>query len=334
MKPVVSVNIVTFNGEKYIKDCLNSVFGQSYRKVEVLVIDNNSEDKTKEILEEISGSKNSKIPKIKKIFNQTNLGFSKAHNEGIKRSKGEYILCLNQDVVLDKNFLEESVFVLEKDKKIGALQGKLLRKEEPDRIDSAGLVIFKNRRVINRAQGEKDEGGFDKEEEVFGVDGAAPVYRREALEDAKIKDEYFDEDFFCYKEDVDLSWRMRLFGWKCFYEPQAIGWHWRGAGERATKEIIKILKERKKLSLFAKTLSFRNQRLMQIKNELPLLFLRNFPQILIKEICSWLYVIFFEKYGLRSVGKLLEKIPAALRKRRIIMERKRASVGEMQKWFR
>jgi len=326
---LVSINILTYNGQDLIEPCLNSVLKQTYKNFEVLVIDNASDDET---------LKRAKNFPVKTIENKKNLGFSAGHNIGIKQSRGGYVLCLNQDIVLDKDFLKHIVEIMEKDDKIGSVQCKLLKIRDINRpksktIDHTGLVILKNRRVIARGQGERDKKQY-KAEEVFGVDGAAPIYRRKALEDIKINDEYFDEDFFAYKEDVDLAWRLRLYGWKAVYQPKAVAYHLRTAGERAVKNYISIAKERRKLSKFAKFYSFKNDRLMRIKNELPDLFLRDILYIIIKEIGAWAYVLIFERYTWKAIKSLIKQIPKARKKREIIMAKKRVEVKAMGKWFK
>lgn len=331
---LVSVNILTYNGQDLIKQCLESVLGQSYLDIEILVIDNASEDETiKRIMNCESG--------IRIIKNKKNLGFSAGHNIGIKESRGEYVLCLNQDVVLDKDFIKNAVEAMEKDEKIGSVQSKLYKQDKI--LDTTGLMMFKNRRVVCRGQGKEDRGQYDgpstssgresEIREIFGVDGAAPLYRRTALEDTKINNEYFDEDFFMYKEDVDLAWRLRLYSWKAVYEPRAIGYHLRGAGERAVKNYVSVALARRKISEFAKFHSFKNQRLMQIKNELPALFFCHFCCIVIKEVGAWLYVLVFERYTWKAIKELFKQVPIAWKKRRIIMKKKRVGVKEMAKWF-
>ena len=345
-KSLVSVNILTYNGQNLIGPCLESALKQVYSTIEILIIDNASEDET---LKQVTRYKiqDTKFP-ISIIKNKENLGFAAGHNIGIKECKGEYVLCLNQDAVLDKDFVRNAVETMEVDGKIGAVQGKLYKSNrqgvtDKELLDTTGLVIFKNRRIINRGQGEKDKGQY-KRGEVFGVDGAAPLYRRKALEDVRLpilrgatpktdKFEYFDEDFFAYKEDVDLAWRMRLYGWKAVYEPEAIGYHLRGAGEKAVKTPIAIIKGRRKISKFAKFYSFKNKRLMQIKDELPGLFFCHFFSIIINEIAVWSYVLFFETYTLKAIKSLIKEIPIARRKRKIIMARKKAGIREMKKWF-
>ena len=329
--PLVSVNILTYNGENLIEDCLKSVLEQTYPNIEVLVIDNASTDNT------LSRIKNQESG-IRIVQNDKNLGFAAGHNIGIKESGGEYVLCLNQDVVLDKDFIKYGVEAMEKDHaslaggdKIGSVQGKLYQRDKI--LDVTGLMMLKNRRVIARGQGQEDKGQYNKSEEIFGVDGAAPLYRRRVLEDTKINNEYFDEDFFCYKEDVDLAWRMRLYGWKAVYEPRAIAYHLRGAGERAVKNYISVALARRKISEFAKFYSFKNDRLMRIKNELPGLFSCHIFAILIKEIGAWLYVLFLEHYTWKSIKALIKEASNAWRKRKIIMTKKRANAKEIKKWF-
>ena len=358
-----SINLLVYNGLKFLPQCAESVLNQSYKEYDFLIIDNNSTDGSRDYLKILQRS----MPHIKIIFNETNAGFAAGHNQGIGKSDSEYILCLNQDIILDKDFLKNAVEILNKDGKIGALQPKLLRLKEIDNelrktdiIDTTGLIMFKNRRIINRGQGKnfsifppkadpaqwRDD--FQFSEEIFGADGATPVYRRSALEDVKIpifraipRDirenqrlyEYFDEDFFIYKEDVDLAWRMRLYGWKTVYAPDAIGWHARGAGDSAKTKYLDVIKERRKISQFSKYYSFKNQRLMQIKNEFPLLLFAHLLWWLPKEIASWFYVLIFEHYTIKAIKELITQIPKILRKRKFIMKNKKISVKEMKKWF-
>ena len=339
--PLVSINLITYNSQKYLNDCLGSIFSQTYPNLEILIIDNASTDETPNYLKKMP-----KKPNLKIVFNKKNIGFSAGHNYGIKNSKGDFILCLNHDVALDKDFIKKAIEVIQKDDKIAAVQGKLLRWNTGNPIsnnfndyniskiiDTSGLAIFKNRRIINKRQGQINEKQFEEIEEIFGADGAAPLYRRKALEDVKINNEYFDEDFFCYKEDVDLAWRLRLYGWKAMYQPNSIALHDRTSGESTTLNYIGIIKERLKINKFSKYLAFKNQRLMQIKNEQIWLLGRHLPWFLPKEIISWIYVLIFERYTWKAIKDLFRQMPSAFRKRKIIMSKKRVDACEMKKWF-
>lgn len=353
---LVSINIVAYNEEENIEKSLSSAFNQSYKPIEVFLIDNASRDRTVEKAKEIYKKSDKSVP-FSIIENAGNFGFGGGHNVGFKKSTGDFVLCLNADCELDKDYVQCLLEVFEKDKSISAAQGKLANPRTGG-LDTTGLLIFKNRRVINRGQGEEDKGQYEKPEEIWGVDGAAPIYRRAALEDTKIPIqnnrgrvsvesdltpvesdstpadyEYFDEDFFAYKEDVDLSWRMRLLGWKMYYEPRALAYHDRSAGEGTSKKFLEIARARRGINDFAKYHSFANQRLMQIKNETPLLFLKHAPLILAKEVVSWPYVLIFERYGIKSAAKFFRFFLQTLRKRKFVMAKKRIKDKEMEEWF-
>ena len=341
---LISVNLLLYKPGNYLKPCLDSILAQSYKNFELLIIDNASSDETVEQVKKTLGAFPVDI-KWRLIVAEKNLGFSAGHNLGIRESRGELIALVNQDVILDQYFLENIVNVFQDDKNVGSSQGKLLRlKVDGDKlekgamIDNTGLVILKNRRIIARGQGQADDGQFNRPEEIFGVDGALPVYRRTALEDIKIsldgKSEYFDEDFFAYKEDVDLAWRLRLYGWQAIYEPKALAWHARTAGDSARTSYVGIIKERLKINQFGKYHAFKNQRLMQLKNEQAGLLFRHLIYWLPKEIASWVYVILFEHYTWESIRELFRLAPRAWQKRGIIMTHKKVSDEEIKKWFR
>jgi len=349
MSVAVVISLVTYNGEKWIERCLEAIKKQSYKNWQVFAVDNNSQDKTVELIKKI-------MPETDLIVNQENLGFSAGHNQNIRRMSKEakYILCLNQDAILDVNFLVHTVAALEKNPRVGALQGKLLRfkiydlrfKNDDNNqiIDTTGLIVFKNRQVANRGQGEVDQGQYDKSEEIFGADGAAPVYRVSALKVVATpllvsplkkggeSDEYFDEDFFAYKEDVDLSWRLRLAGWQIIYEPRAMAWHGRSVSGDAIG-LKNIRRQRRQISRFFRLHSWQNHYYMLLKNELPSLFWRHFLYIFWRQLKISLYILLFEPWMLKSIHRFFRTAYLMLAKRKIIMAKKIASVEEMKKWF-
>ncbi len=345
MKPLISVNLLLYKPGLYLAPCLESILAQSYDNFELLIIDNNSGDgtaaKTQAIIN-AAQQRGEKIPFYKIIANKENLGFAGGHNLGIFESRGKLVALINQDVILDGDFLKEAVELF-RDERVGSVQAKILRLKvnenltKTDIIDTTGLVILKNRRIIARGQGRQDRGQDDKIEEVFGVDGALPVYRRAALEDAKIeiggKSEYLDEDFFAYKEDVDLAWRLKLLGWKAYYSPRVTAWHARTSGDSEAINYFAIIRERLKIGQFAKYLSFKNQRLTQIKNEQPGLLFRHLIYWLPKEMASWFYVFLFEHYTWRAINDLFRQAPRAWQKRKIIMAGKKIDEKEMEQWF-
>jgi GT2 family glycosyltransferase len=138
-----------------------------------------------------------------------------------------------------------------------------------------------------------------------------------------------------YKEDVDLAWRLLLAGWRARYVPGAVGWHARGTGTgRETRTDWQIVRHGRSVPLWVKRMSWRNQRLMQVKNELPDLFLEDLPVIAWREVRSMAYLLLFEPRRLTALPDTIRLVPGALRRRRWIMRRRRASPAEIRRWFR
>ena len=149
----------------------------------------------------------------------------------------------------------------------------------------------RDRRAVSRGQGLPDGPGHQHAEAIWGVDGPVPAYRLSALREAALARpdgslEVLDEDFFLYKEDVDLAWRLRLLGWAAWYEPAALGWHGRGSGGTGATTMLDIARTNRGVSSRVRRLSWRNQRLMQIKNEEPRDYLRDLPWIWRREVLS------------------------------------------------
>ena len=221
---VVSVTIVTYNSGRFIKRCLESVLDQQYPFKEIIVIDNNSSDGTIDILEPFED-------RCRIVYNEENIGFAAAQNQAISLSTAEWVLTLNPDVLLLQGFIEALVAAGSLDGRVGTVCGKLLTMtagfEFPSEplVDSTGIYFTPNLRHLDRGSLEVDNGHFRSYEYVFGATAAAALYRREMIDDISINDEFFDNDFFVYREDADVAWRAQLMGWKCLYAPYAKGYH-------------------------------------------------------------------------------------------------------------
>lgn len=314
-----------------LDSCIKSLQAQTYPNKEIIFIDNLSTDGSCEFVQE-------NFKDVIAVCNTVNLGYSEGANQGIKMAKGEYVMLLNPDIIFEKDYLEKCIAKMEENKKIAAICGKIYKYDFQNNratnlIDTAGLFCYRNRRVIDNGQGLEDEGQFDQAKEVFGISGACPLYRKAALEDVKIEGEYLDKDFFMYKEDVDISWRFHLFGWTCYYLPSALAYHGRGTGvlQRFTYE--QVAKNREKLSPFQKSYSYKNQRLMQLKNEMFTNFLQDFFPIMFKEIAMYGWMVVKEPYLWKWWLKMWQQVPSILRKRRYIMKNKRVDAKEMKKWL-
>lgn len=332
-QPKITIVIIHYNTPHYLKTCLGSIFDQTYKNLEVIFIDNDSPEKTG-----LHFVQQNYEDKVKIIANDENIGYAAAANQGIEKAKGDYIVITNPDIIYTSTYFEKIIEPMQKDPQIAAITGKVYKydfeNDKPTKIiDTVGLFAYKNRRIIDDGQGLLDEGQFEVEGEVFGVSGACPLYRKKALQDVKILGEYMDEDFFMYKEDVDLSWRFLLYGWKNYYYPKAIAYHGRGTGIHKRFTAKQTLKNRKKLSKFQRKYSFRNQLLMEKKNEMWRTFFGDFFPIMFKKILTPLYITFREPHLWGSYLSYLTKLPRILKKRRIIMENKRVSTAEIRRWF-
>lgn len=316
MKDTVSVIIINWNNKSYIEKCINSIIQQTFKNIELIFIDNNSKDNSYEYFCE-------KYPKQNfiKIKNDNNLGYSGAANQGIDIANGEYVMIINPDIVMEPDFVDKLYAYTISDDSIAAVSGKLLKYDftndkKLNYIDSAGIVMFRSRRCIDRGQNEEDLGQYNSTEQVFGVCGAAPFYRKAALEKVKIEKEYFDEDFFAYKEDIDLSWRFNLAGLKCMYYPEAVAYHGRGLGS-SHGGVFGFIKHRKTQSKFLRGISYRNDMLMLYKNETKLSYKRDKCKILKRKFLFICYMTIFEQFNFKFLVQALKLKSKMLYKKRI-----------------
>jgi GT2 family glycosyltransferase len=318
----VSVTIVTYNSGRFIKRCLESVLDQQYPLKEIIVIDNNSTDGTIDILERFED-------RCRIVYNEENIGFAAAQNQAIGLSKGGWVLTLNPDVLLLKGFIEALVTAGNVDSRVGSVCGKLLTMtasfdfpEEPV-VDSTGIYFTPNLRHLDRGSLEVDNGHFSNFEFVFGATAAAALYRREMVEDISIGGEFFDSDFFVYREDADVAWRAQLLGWKCLYAPYARGYHVRKA----------LPGNRRALPAAINMHSVKNRFLLRMKNMSWDLYRRNFFSITARDIVVIGCCLMWEHTSLKAFPFLLRNWKNVIAKRREIMARRRTPDDYMASWF-
>ncbi len=313
----IAVQIVTYNSADYIKSCLDAVFLQSHSIEKVVVVDNNSIDDISKFMLE--------YPDVHFVKNDVNRGFVGGHNQALSYSNSDYVLVLNPDVVLNKGYIQHILDYMIQDIKVGAATGKLYRDLESRIIDSTGINIKKNRRAVDRGSGEVDQGQYDDERSVFGVSGAAAVYKREMIDMISVDGQFFDESFFAYKEDVDVSWRARLAGWEICFVPKAIAKHERGWKDN---------KSRKNISLKTRKHSYINRHYYVIKNDNLFYFLMHFPFISMYE-ASCLVYMFLKEPKLFSAYKLLFQEYKALKiKREFIQSSRKAPFKKVYRYFK
>lgn len=321
--PLVSVTIVTYNSGRFIKRCLESVLAQKGPEKEIIVVDNASTDGTIDILEQFDD-------RIQIVYNDENIGFAAAQNQAIRLASGDWILTLNPDVLLMPNFIRALVEAGESSPQTGTVCGKLLtitpNYDIPDKplVDSTGIYFTPMLRHLDRGSQEVDNGHFLKHEYVFGATAAAALYRREMIDDVSVDDEFFDPDFFVYREDADVAWRAQLMGWRCMYTPHARGYHVRSVlpgNRRALPAIINMH-------------SVKNRFLMRIKNMTGDLYRRNWFSITTRDLVVLGACLLREQSSLKAFWYLARSWKRVLAKRKEIMSRRRVSDEYIASWFR
>lgn len=218
MKNKVSVVIPNWNGEHLLKDCLESLKEQSFKHFEIILVDNGSTDNSLEYVAE-------NFPKVKILKLKKNFGFARAINEGVKASKAEYVIFLNNDTSADKEFIKNLVRCADQHQEVISVNPKLLNFYEKQKIDGVGILINEVGQARSIGWEEKDLGQYDPpaggEEYIFGATGGGSLFKRKEF----LKLGGFDENYFMYSEEVDFAFRAQFLGYKSIYCPKAVVFH-------------------------------------------------------------------------------------------------------------
>ncbi|MGB0757654.1 MAG: glycosyltransferase family 2 protein [Patescibacteria group bacterium] len=333
-KSSISVVIVTWNAGAYIRHVLTSLLEQTYSKFDVLIIDNGSTDDT------VSVIKNNYSDDVKVVEQKKNTGFSKAYNAGIHWTKGEYVLIMNQDVVLESDFLSHCAEFMSSHDVVGAVQGKVLhwnvtQNKRESVIDTCGVNVTKQHSFYNRFEGlrESDVPECEEVKPVFAFSGSLVLLRRSALVDVSYKKEYFDEDFFAYKEDVDLSWRLRHAHWDIVYLPTARAYHGRTLSSKGNhNDRSYLMQNRKKQDPFLHMISYRNHLSTLIKNQQTKNILLYAPYIFWYELQKIVYMVVFERSTFKGIFSFIKQLPKTLKKRKRILENSHLKSATFKEW--
>lgn len=211
--PKASVIIVNYNGREYLEKCLRSLTKDACSDYEIILVDNASTDGSADNIEDA-------FPEVSVRKNETNEGFGRGSNIGAQWAQGEYLAFLNPDTVVEQVWLWALVAALDADSEAGLATSRILLLGEPALINTCGHEVHYTGLTLCRGLG-FDCGSFPELEEVDAVSGAAFVVRRNLFESLG----GFDEAFFMYLEDTDLSLRARLAGHKCLYVPSSVVYH-------------------------------------------------------------------------------------------------------------
>lgn len=321
-KDLVSVTIVTYNSGRFIRRCLETTLAQNYPFKEIIVIDNGSSDGTQDILERFED-------RCRIIYNDENTGFAAGQNQAISLSRGEWTLALNPDVLLFPDFIQNLVEAGKSHPDTGTVCGKLLAMDAnfnlatPPILDSTGIFFTPTLRHLDRGSLEPDEGKFQTAQYVFGATGAAALYRRTMIDDISLNGEFFDNDFFAYREDADVAWRAQLLGWKCVYTPNATAYHVRSVRPENRQSVSSLINMH----------SVKNRFLMRVKNITADLYWRNFFSITIRDLVVVAACLIREWSSLQAFWLVKKYWKSLLAKRKWIMSRRRVSDEYLASWF-
>lgn len=324
----LSIQLVTWNGAKYIPLLFKSLREQTSKDWFLFVWDNNSSDNTVEL---IKNEVNKLGVQYKIVENKENLGFAGGHNAVFKITESEYILLLNQDIYLPPDCLEKLVNFMDARPEAAAVSPRLMKwdfanGEFTNTIDTLGLKVFKNRRVVDWKAGEEWSRDFAAPLQVFGISGAMPMYRRSALEAvAFFNGDFFDVDYHSYKEDVDLAYRLASAGFKSYVLPDAMAYHDRAGAGPKTMDDAAALANKKTQSAWVKYHSYKNHLMTLYKNEYWQNFLLDFFCILWYEVKKFAYFLLLDRgvlAGLKEIWimrkELREKRKWIIKKRKIV----------------
>ena len=307
MAAVVSIVVVTWNSAPFLPRCFDGIANQTHRETELIVVDNASSDDSL-----------ANIPANATIIrNETNAGFARAANQGIAAARGDFVLLVNPDAYLTPTYIER----LLRANPDGAATGRLLRGvgtaiEPTNVIDSMGIRMTRTGRHFDI---DREVSG-----EVFGVSGAVALYSMAFIRDVSIDGEFFDEDFFAYREDADVAWRSRLFGWRAIAVPDAIAYHVRTVTPSRRRELSAVINMH----------SVKNRFLLRLKNEGLYLALRNAPFELFRDLVTIVAALTIERSSLPAFRWLWANRARVLAKRRAIQRRRKVSDRELARWFR
>lgn len=308
---LISVIIPNWNGKHFLSGCLDSLLKQTYEPIETIVVDNGSHDGSAEFIEK-------QYPSVRLIKFPHNTGFSVAVNAGIRAARGDYIALLNNDTIVDANWLKEMVRPLQEDKEIGSAGCKMLAYDNPSLLDGAGDGYRRGGLPGRIGHREMDLGQFDQTRPILGACGGAALYRRSMLDDIGL----FDEDYFAYLEDVDIALRAQTRGYPSIYVPSAIMYHL-GCGTTGSGYSPLVVK-----------LSAQNNWNTIVKNiPLPLL-IKFLPQILYWQL--YYFAVVIVRGGqiipwLQGTGNALKLLPKMLAKRKENLDKRQVPLAYLEK---
>jgi len=316
---MVDIIIPTYNGLQNLIGVLDSIKKQTVKDYRIIIVDNNSGDGTFDYL-------NKEYKDIILIVNNSNLGFSKAVNLGILKSlkdkQSEFILLLNNDIELEPDFIEKGINTFSGVQGVDFIAVKMMNYFKRDVIDDTGDFIQKRGGTPKaRGHGELDKGQYDNSGFIFGACAGAAFYKSELFNVVGL----FDEDYFAYLEDVDLSFRLQIYGYKCYYNSGIVCYHKRRETTNKFEGWETYYTERNLVSL-------------RIKNYPLSLYLKYSPLFFLARIKRYFKFLFLYPKGtfvsaVKGYFGGLMLVPKIIGKRKVVQSNRKVSIKYLENLF-
>jgi len=333
----LTIGILTWNGEKYLPALFDSLQKQTFQDFEIIVVDNASSDGSVRAVQSVISTRPAEAGQARNdrvviTQNPTNIGFAAGHNQIFALSQTSYYLALNQDVYLEPGCLDKLVQVLEHNPRLAVVGPRVMKWNFGDGpnsiVDSLGLQVYRNRRVVEIDAGEKFTGVSNDVQTVFGVSGAVVLARRQAIEAVG---GLFDSTLNSYKEDVDLAYRLNAAGWEAAIDLGAIAYHDRTGFGSKNNDDLSASKNKLKQSPLVKYYSYHNHLIVLFKNEYWQNFIIDCPWILWYELKKFIYFLLCDRPVLKGLEDLWQCRIAIKTQRLNIKKLRRLSWREMRK---
>ena len=309
----VSAIVVNWNGRDILSGCLQSLLKQDYKNLEIWVSDNGSVDGSQAMLRKSFAS-------IKLLENDENLGFGSAVNRALEKAEGDYFLFLNNDLELEPDCIKHLLELLESDSRIGAAIPKILYHSEGRKgasgnekiINSFGVLVNYTGIACPNLVDQLDRGNLSLTETACG---GIFMFRRDVYEQVG----GFDEDLFLYHEDHDLSWRIRLGGWKLMVTPRSVCYHHYNFNKGVQKY---YRSEKNRLHILIKNLERKTLILI-------------FPALILIEVAQIVHALLNGWFGLKikSYFDICRQLTLIFRKRRQIQSSRKVSDKEISRLY-
>lgn len=301
----VSIIIVNWNGLHHLKKCLPSLKKINYPNYEIILVDNGSTDESIDYIK-------SKFSEIKVVKNKKNLGFAGGNNSGLRLVLGEYVLLLNNDTLVKKNFLTKLVTKIEQSDDTGIVQSKILSMDDNRKLDSVGAFFTNTGFLYHHGYLQSDAQKFDKTKYLYTAKGACMLIRKKLINKIGL----FDDQFFAYFEETDFCHRAWLAGYKVVYAPESIIYHKIGGTSNSMN------------NAFIQYHSFKNRITSYLKNLGTLELIKIIPlHIILCEIAALTFLIKLNAKLFLSINKAIfyniQNLNSILKQRRIIQNKLR-----------